>query len=137
MLMIWQDILVSRILTEFEVAHLIASAFAILPSQVTVIRQIEDFPDPKSSLVVAEMYLLDGGFRTPLSIWTYFESPMLHEPIEWLRRFAQAADSDCLIGDDAVNPYTWILVDSRGGVSNVSLDMRKLDEDNEYHISQV
>jgi len=130
---IWRDVLVRRSLDAREIARGLAEAFEIAVDRVMV-RPIEDeFPDPAGASVVCLVFERPGGFRTALSIYTYFETTRL-DAMSVLRRLSRWLGSEILTSDDDANPYTLIQIAPDGETSKVNLDVFHLDEKDEFHV---
>lgn len=123
--MIWQDILTEDALSDQTIVEGLVAGFSFSAEMILVSRNAEDFPDPGNAKLVCMVFAKSRGFRTLLSIYTYFDP--LPDPIEVMTRFARETKTDCLLSDDSPNPYTMIRVLPSGTIQPVSIEIDEFD----------
>ena len=134
--MIWRDIVLQHPLKDREIVTGLAAAFGIGSDDVLVHRGTDDFPDPLDAKVVCIAVDRTEGFRIVLSLYTYFDPPREVDPVAVVRDFARATQTECLLPDDSPDPYTMIQVFPSGEVARVKLDVDRMDDRGEYHITE-
>jgi hypothetical protein len=131
--MIWQDVVVKRSLCDQEIAKGLAAAFGISLDQIVVRRNEGDFPEPGEARVLCVVSERRSGFRLILSIFTYFAEAR-HDPVSVLREFARSSQTEILLSDDSVDPYTMTQIMPSGELARATLDVERLDNEDEYHV---
>lgn len=103
-------------------------ARALQTQSVSITRSLELAPHANAA-VWCVLTTRTGDFPTTLDI--YPSDPSVDEPSEHelAMRFALELNSDCLISDSDVNPYTWTLVTSGGLSYPVSVETDALGRD--------
>ncbi|VTS07936.1 hypothetical protein [Tuwongella immobilis] len=134
--MIWQDVVVRRPLGDQEMVRGLAAGFGVNPHEVLVHRGADDFPEPGGAKVVCVASERAEGFRSVISLYTYFDLPREDDPVAVVKEFARVAQTECLMTDDSPDPYTMICVLPIGDVVSVKLDVDRLDDKGEYHIRE-
>ena len=134
--MIWQDVVIQRPLGDQEIVKGLAAGFGINPHEVLVHWGFDDFPEPNGAVVVCVASERAEGFRSVISLYTYFDSPREDDSVVVMREFARVAQTECLLSDDSPNPYTMIHIHPSGEVVSVWLDVDRLDDKGEYHIRE-
>ena len=134
--MIWQDIVVRRRLDDHDLVRGIAAGFGVNPRDVLVHRGTDDFPAPGDAKIVCLASDRPEGFRTVISLYTYFNSPRHDEPTDVVKTFARTTQTECLLTDDSADPYTMMRVEPSGDSGRVNLDIDRLDDKGEYIIRE-
>lgn len=67
-----------------------------------------------------------GDFPTSLEIRVVERGP---DPKSLAKALANILGCECLISDDSVNPFTWVLVSRDGAMTSVAVDPDALDSD--------
>jgi hypothetical protein len=131
--MIWQDIVIDRLLSDHEIAHALSDAFGVQPSEVLVGHDEHDFPDPGQAQVICMSSTLGGGFPQLLSIYLYGATGSL-QTIDIIKNMCTKSNFSCLFDDGSPNPYTMNLATRAGEVRRVNIDPDLLDDRGEYHL---
>jgi len=134
--MIWQDVVVRRLLSDGDLAVGLAVAFRIRSDEVIVNQGGSVFEETPSRKVVCDVFNKSEGFRLVISLYTFFDSPREDDPVAVVKEFARVAQTECLLSDDSPNPYTMIHIHPSGEVVSVWLDVDRLDDKGEYHIRE-
>lgn len=132
--MIWQDVVVERPLDDREIAEGLAEAFGIGLDQIAVVRDQNDFPDRHEATILCLASTRRSGFRLLLTIFTYLEGSQ-PESVRVLEQIARSCQTKILISDDSTNPYTMVQIRPSGESVGVNLDVKRLDEEAEYHVA--
>ena len=134
--MIWQDVLVRLRLNDQALVRGLAAGFGVNPHQVLIHRGADGFPEPGGAKVVCVVSERAEGFRSLISLYTYFDSPREDDPVAVVKQFAKEAQVECLMTDDSPDPYTMIHVLPTGNCVKAQLDVVRLDGMDEYHIME-
>jgi len=134
--MIWQEFLVDRNLTENEIANAIAQLFLIPLKDVLVVDDIVETDVSDQVRVLCERMSVEGDFSIRLSI--YLRDSNLEQSNSTLKigQFCELLNCQCLVPDESVNPYQWLLVQSSENWKLVYLNPKALDENEEYIIEK-
>lgn len=138
--MVWQDIIVDRMLTDDEIISAISYLFSVPRADVLVIGDTAElltkFRD--NIQVICERQPTKGEFPMMLSI-----IPRSDET----ERFAKEGNDELLIGqfcgilsckclasDASIAPYSWLLIEGAGEARLVELNAERLDQDESEYI---
>ncbi|NES18239.1 MAG: hypothetical protein F6K41_04740 [Symploca sp. SIO3E6] len=130
-MMIW-EMLIDRHLTANEVVTTVSKLLLIPVADILVIDDITSVRVDLKTKVVCENTAIGGDFPMMLSI--YLRDPNLGElDIKASTgQFSGMLRCKCLISDESVNPYSWLLIQGTTDCQIVYLDPDKLDENEEY-----
>ncbi|MFT3721588.1 hypothetical protein [Pseudorhodoferax sp.] len=129
--MIWQDLLISRRLTDERIAESLAIALGKRLGSVVVSRAIEEISDQEVFCLRSDVG--DGSFGTVLSI--YAKAPP-EQPERVIQKFAEQLGESVLVSnDEAVDPYAMRLFEPRTDPRSIRLVEMDFDE-GRYKISQ-
>ncbi|MDQ3252991.1 MAG: hypothetical protein M3R15_03635 [Acidobacteriota bacterium] len=129
------DVFIDRKLTSDEIANAMSKLLSISPAEVLV---VDDITKLESRLgedihVLCEQVPMKGDFSVRIA--NYLRDAGLEKFVEQIGnealtgQFCDELDCRCLISDDSVNPYSWLLVQGTGDVQSVSIDAHRSDED--------
>ena len=132
--MIWHDVLFDAWPLLDSLRDAVAKAFRVPSAAVVVVDSPAFLPRIGSSAVACERVKLGGEFQLKLSIYVYDQALLVGRSTEEIvREVASALRARCLISDEAVNPYTMILITAEGA-RPVALNVEKLEHCEEYWI---
>lgn len=141
--MIWQDILITRDVSEGDIAAALATVFGVDDNRILVVADLVTFDGIVTDdiHIICERRHVAGDFVLQLSIY------LRDDPLE---RFIELNDDGTLIGrlcqiwscaalmsDDSVAPYSWLLVRSPGDIRPVQIDSGLLDDDDAWVLVSV
>jgi hypothetical protein len=131
---IWNDILVDRVLAKKEVVDGLTAMLNVDENDIGVVEDIAQIDSPQSPSVVCVVSDLIGDFSLLISIYIrgYLQLPSL---VEAVKNFCKTLECTCLVSDDSADPYTMLCIDKRGRVRAVNLDVDLLDETGQYKIA--
>ena len=129
--MIW-EMLIDRHLTANEIVTTVSELLLISLADILIVDDITSVKVSPKTRVVCENTAIGGDFSMLLSI--YLRDPNLGElDIKALTgQFSNMLRCKCLISDESVNPYSWLLIQGTTDCQIVYLDSDKLDEKEEY-----
>ncbi|NER46418.1 MAG: hypothetical protein F6J92_06935 [Symploca sp. SIO1A3] len=129
--MIW-EVLIDRHLTANEIVTTVSELLLISLADILIVDDITSVKVNPKTRVVCENTAIRGDFSMLLSI--YLRDPNLGElDIKALTgQFSNMLRCKCLISDESVNPYSWLLIQGTTDCQIVYLDSDKLDEKEEY-----
>ena len=104
----------------------LAGAFSVRRAAVRAVTDLGDARDLQGVVLLCTSHTTGGDF--PLHVTVYPQDPAGAFPteLEAARALARTLGCRCLITDDAINPFTWVLVDS-SGVHPVTVEPDALD----------
>lgn len=129
--MIWQDILLDRVVNNEEIVSALAQTFGVGPDDIVVVDDLSDVGGYDTQKIVCELLPTEGDFVLRISI--VLRSKELEGFV------ARQADTDlvsevcerlqcrCLMADTSINPYQFLLVEGGRHVAKVDIDAECLD----------
>ncbi|HYI16409.1 MAG TPA: hypothetical protein VEX37_13520 [Thermomicrobiales bacterium] len=141
--MIWEDILITRSVSEREIATAMAAVFNIDQNRVMAIPGIPDYDGevPDEIGILCEHRPVTGDFVLHLSIYLrddalerYAEA---HEIGILVGQLCQIWSSAALMSDDSIDPYSWLLVRGPDDIQSVQIDSEILDDDDAWVLASV
>ncbi len=126
--MSWQDIVVNRILSDEEIKAGLCHIFKISYSEIMITEEVPEEPLSPNIKVLCEKSETEGDFTTLLSVYVRDEKLEDSDVLYSVGQFCEKLGCLCLITDNSVNPYLWILVDDTKKFEKVYLDTDKLDD---------
>ncbi len=131
--MVWEDILVDRVLNKEELLNGTSHMFSCERENIEVIDCLEAILDVPEAPIKCQSTVLSGQFPLLLSFYINdIVSP--RDKLAAIKRFCAVMETACLISDESVNPYTMTQVSAGGIITPVRLDPARLDEMGEYWI---
>lgn len=112
-----------------DVRRALAMAFSVPEDGVVVVNSLEEILDHSRPPVWAVHIVQNTGqFSDRLDV--YFDGNLPGQPSEEQLAIycARTFDCRCLISDEGVNPYTWLLVTPDGLITSVRVDADELDD---------
>jgi len=106
----WQDILVNRILSDEEIKAGLCHIFNIHYSEIMITEEVPVEPLSPNIKVLCEKSETEGDFTTLLSVYVRDENLEDSDVLYSVGRFCKKLGCLCLITDNSVNPYSWILL---------------------------
>jgi hypothetical protein len=133
---VWEDFLVDRVLTGEEISRGVSHAFGVSPHAVLVVPALGpiDLPDGIRILVAARE--VSGDFRMYISVVPQWRPLDVGDEFSVVVQLARFWGCLCLVSDDSINPYRWIVVDAQGRRSPVALDVEELDVRERFVLSR-
>lgn len=128
------DVIVQRELTDAEAREALRALFDVAAADVRVVHDLSELAEqPAPAKVVCHKWNLPAGqFRTVLSL---HEGPFAEAPYMPLAvKLSRIVGSNCLVTDEALNPYSMTLVTPAGLTQPVTLSPEALDRE-EYSIA--
>jgi hypothetical protein len=132
--MIWQDILIERLVADADITVAVAGAFALPTDSISVVgdfKELDDI-DIESVAIICERWRVEGDFAINMHVYLRADAAIaLTEQlgdIEIVGRIAQTMNTACFIGDDDINPFTGMLVRGTRDVQPARLDPEAEDE---------
>jgi len=132
--MFGEDILLGRALTNDEIVAALAAAFSVAGEDVTVVDGPIQGEVDADARIRCERFAVGGDFPTHLSVYLLDAALDVLDRMATVRHLCAELRTECLVSDDSVNPYTMLLVQAAGAERAVSLDPRRMDDD-EYVIA--
>lgn len=132
--MIWQDILVERLVADNDIAIAMANAFALPSGSISVVGDLQelDNTDIEPIAIICERWRVEGDFALQMHVYLRTDDAIaVTERLgdtEIVGCFAQTVNSACFIGDDDINPYTGLLVRGPQDAQPARLDSQDDDE---------
>lgn len=137
----WQDIIISRILTKNEIVKGLCTVFPVAVSEILIGKDINDvqYAMRDSIRIVCQTWISKTEFPFSMSIYLRDQSLLpqankLHHDIYKVGEFCETLSCESIIGDDTINPYSWILIKSRNGYSPIYIDIEAFDCREPYRI---
>lgn len=110
-----------------SIRRALAEAFGLDEEGIILVAEVCELPVPSASTVACVVRGRGGQFRVSLEIYPGGPTE-LAEP-EFARRVCRQLGCRCLISDDSINPYRWLLVTGTAEPQPVHVSARSLDCD--------
>jgi hypothetical protein len=133
--MLWSEILINKQIAEDRITQILAAVFNIPESEIVFTADVITLDADATRQLVVEQTSLDGEFPSRLSLYLFEESLVDTEPMAIAQQLSRNLACQCLMSDDDINPYSWLLVDA-GNVQKVMLDADALDDNDEFIIKK-
>ncbi|MGA1839284.1 MAG: hypothetical protein ACMUIU_01555 [bacterium] len=133
--MIWEEVLVDHSLTFNEIADTLSKLFSVSPANILVIDDIAKVSVNKHVRILCERMQIKGDFSIRLSI--YLRDPDLEqlESKVIIGQFCDILHCKCLMSDESLNPFSWLLVQGSSNIQAVFLNPDKFEKE-EYVIEK-
>jgi hypothetical protein len=141
--MIWQDILITRDVSEREIAAALAIVFSFPEDRMLVVADLITYEGAVTDDIgiVCERRPAAGDFVLHLSIALrdddFEEFVRAHDDLDLIGRLCQIWDCAALVSDDSVNPYSWLLVRGPDDIQPVHVDAESLDDEDTWVLTSV
>jgi hypothetical protein len=110
-----------------EIRRALARAFGLDDERIVLVSEVCDMPAPSPSIVACVVRSRGGQFRVSLEI--YPGEPTAVPEAEFASRVCRELGCRCLISDDSLNPYRWLLVTAEAEPQPVQVSPLHLDDD--------
>jgi hypothetical protein len=134
--MLWQDILIDRLVPDTALQSALAAGLNVPPASVQIVECVSDVvtADLTGVTLLVERTALAGDFPLQLSLYVrdstlaqQLESPA--ESLDLVKKLCSSLDSSALLSDESLSPLSWLRVQPSGAVDAVLLDADRLDHD--------
>lgn len=117
------DLFIDRQLSDEETQEILSNVFKIGTQEILIVREA-NWPERLSDNIQLVCVLHNTGGEFPLTISLYLQDYRLDDLNDEKLTMQICHEGHCraLIGDNSVNPYTWILIDSSGKKIPVLID---------------
>jgi hypothetical protein len=132
---IWQDFFVNRHLELNEIASGVARVFGVRPEEVLVVPELGPIELTEEVRVLVGARAVSGDFLMYVSIVPQWSPVDSGDEFEVMFELCRLWKCESLVSSDSPSPYSWILLDGRGGKREVTLDADELDERERYVLS--
>ncbi len=133
--MIWQDILIERLVTDDDIVIAMADAFALPNASISAVGDLSelDNTDIESIAIICERWQIEGDFALHMHVYLRTDDVIAVTEhlgdIEIVGRFAERLNTSCFIGDDDINPFTGLLIRGPQDIQPARLSSQDEDED--------
>ena len=110
-----------------EIRQALARAFGLDDERIRLVPEVCELPVPSPSTVACVVHSRGGQFRVSLEI--YPGEPTAVPEAEFASRVCRELGCRCLISDDSLNPYRWLLVTAEAEPQPVQVSPLHLDDD--------
>ncbi|MFD0694969.1 hypothetical protein ACFQZT_12755 [Paenibacillus sp. GCM10027628] len=124
--MMWQDIIVNRILTKVELTNALCSIFQIDNSKLIITPTLEDTIVADDAEVICETSECKAEYPLILSIYLKKENPK--DSLALIGTFCEMLNCEAIISDDSPNPFTMLHVLGKGRWEQISIDLSTFDD---------
>ncbi|MFZ5987729.1 MAG: hypothetical protein ACOYWZ_11470 [Bacillota bacterium] len=137
----WQDIIISRIFTKNKIVKGLCTVFPVVANEILIVKDIDDIKGTISDSIriVCQTWVSKTEFPFSISIYLRDQSLLpkekkLYHDIYKVGEFCETLNCEAIIGDDTINPYSWILIKSRNDYSPIYVDIEAFDCREPYSI---
>ena len=114
----------SQSLDVTALTEILSNSLKMKSASIDISNTAEDIIDSATGNAFIEIQQFEGDFPLWLNIHRYEDA----SDLSIAKSISIHSDIDCLIADDSVNPYSWILVSDKGeNIKKVCLDVNQLD----------
>lgn len=141
--MIWEDILITRSVSEREIAAALAAVFNIEQDRVMAIPGIFNYDGEVADEIgiLCEHRPVTGDFVLHLSIYLRDDAlecfAEAHEVGVLVGQMCRIWSCAALVSDDSIDPYSWLLVRGPDDIQPVQIDSEILDDDDAWVLASV
>lgn len=136
----WEYVVADRDFTKAEIATVVSTVFSTPIADVLVLDDIADdtIAISRNIRLICERQSVSGDFV--MSISFYVHDPEIRQHAEQVGseqivgEFCDLFHCKCLMSDNSVNPYSWLLVEGVGKVHPVELNEHYLDADESRYV---
>jgi len=123
------DILLNKRFQPEEILFVLSHIFEI-DEHFVFVQKLEDIEVsiPQSIKIYCLINNIEGDFKEQLSIFIK-TSELTYNPVKLTTEIAKLLDVVCLISDTDSDPYSMILINSKGDIKDVVLNPHDLDDD--------
>ncbi|PTL83212.1 hypothetical protein DAT35_14540 [Vitiosangium sp. GDMCC 1.1324] len=107
----------------------------VRPEEVLVVPQLEPIDLDETVRVLVGARKTSGDFVLYVSIVPQWSPVDLGDEFEVMFELCRLWKCESLVSSDSPSPYSWILLDDKGGRRDVTLDADELDERERYVLS--
>ena len=116
----WQDVIISRLLSKEEIKKGLCTIFPVKANEILVVDNIESIQGylGEDIRILCQTWLSKVEFPFSISIYLRDQSLIpnenkLQHDIDKIGEFCETLICEAIIGDESVNPYSWLLIRSR------------------------
>jgi hypothetical protein len=135
------DILINKQIDNTELISALSKLLTIPPTEILIVYDIAELEKQNSPYqLVCQKVEIQGDFSLLLSL--YPQNEATNELTKQFQNYAftgklgEILGCACLISDDTIDPYQWILIQNNKNWQTVELDPDKLDDHESYVISK-
>lgn len=130
--MFWNDLLVDRNLSNYELVTAISQIFNVLSAEVLVVDDIAEAEVSEDVRLLCERTPVQGDFSMKVFIYLYDSELKQLDSVSTVKQLCTMLHCKCLMSDDSINPYSMLLLQESENTQTAFLDPEKLDEYEEY-----
>lgn len=130
----WDDYLVDRCIDDDTLAALLAEFLQLDHKQIAIVPDIAAATLSDTIQLVCERRSVQGDFVLNLSIYARTPDIQAANGEQFVAALCDATGCRCLVSDDSLNPFSYILMQSGGRRSAVTLSSKGLLKDPEEYV---
>jgi hypothetical protein len=132
--MFWQDIFVSEIFPRAKVISAFSKVFGVNEKMIKLIKDIEEMTDNDGSSIICQSYKSNTDFPLRLSIYITDEKIVPLDEQGAVSHISRELGCDVLMSDESTNPYSMLSIGKDGIINQVSVDIEKYDDAEEFEL---
>ena len=132
--MAWPDCLVDRALTDQELASALGAFLSVQRSTILVVDDLASAALSPHINVICERSYTGGDFIMLLAFYPQNDKIEAGDGAEFIEFLCKTCKCRCLMSDDSLNPYSWILLDGTNRRRGVFLDVDRMDGEPEAYV---
>ncbi|HOQ01454.1 hypothetical protein [Acetivibrio clariflavus] len=132
--MVWQDIFLSRMFSKDKLILAISKAFNVDKRKVKLIKDIEEIIQTDGAGVVCQTYKHNTDYPLRLSFYIIDEDLLPKEDQATVKLLSRELECDILMSDNSVNPFTMLHISCDGNVEQISIDIEKFEDFEEFYL---
>jgi hypothetical protein len=122
------DLILEKVPTKQQLKSVLSKTFEINDFFIFISEDIADFPKKEDNKLWCVMYKIEGQFLCLCKL--FFDKNFLkNKPIVIAKKICNILNTHCLVDDNSIDPYSWIMLSPNGNERIVILDPDKLEED--------
>ncbi len=132
--MSWQTLMINKELTKNEIKNILSQLFHIDIDKIDIYKKVDELAEMNEDILI---FCISSIAKTDyfLRLDIYVDDKIkIEDDLIKVKNFCKLANCDSLFDDGTENPYTWLLVHKTGIIEQISIDIDKYDDANEYEL---
>jgi hypothetical protein len=122
------DLILEKTPTTNELKKVLSETFEMKADFIYISEDIADFPTNKDNKLWCIIYGIGGQFSSLCKLF-FNEDTETNTPIFIAKKICNQLNMHCLIDDNTIDPYSWIMLSPKETAKLVALDTNELEED--------
>lgn len=122
------DLILEKTPKKQDLKEVLSKIFEIKVTFIYISQDIANFPTNEDNKLWCVIYEIEGQFSSLCKLF-FNEDTEKNTPIFIAKKISNQLNMYCLIDDNTIDPYSWIMLSPNGAERIVTLDPDELEED--------